>query len=273
MERIGRLEAICGLVAGIYGTVLTVVLALAVRATGTCGAPLTTCIAGINSTTLMFLVLFAALSLGVMAGALAHGRSRRAGALGVLLLCTVALAMEALLAMFSIGVLFAPAVLAGLVASLYALVSVSESHPSARHVAELAAGAASGMIGIAVLFYIFFFPTIESTGPNSGGTLSIVDLYGLGRAWPALLTFGLVAFLAAGGAAANALSGSRGGQALLIVATLALAGAAIASQFVDDTAFYLHTVGIWLLPSFALAIVAVALALGGRGGRAPEAAA
>jgi hypothetical protein len=88
-----------------------------------------------------------------------------------------------------------------------------------------------------------------------------------------LLTFGLAAFLAAVGASSNALSGSRTGQVLLSVAALALAAAALASWFVDDTTFYLHSVGIRLLPSLALALVAVVLAFVGRSGRAPEAAA
>jgi hypothetical protein len=156
MERsrqIGQLEVICGLVAGLYGLTLTLVIALVIRTTGAaaCVEPLTACTAGIHSTTFMFIGQFDALSLGVMLGALAHGRSRRVGALGVLLLCTVVLAMEAFLAMFSIGVLFAPAVLAAVVASLYALVSVWESHLSVRRVVELAAGAASGIVGIAAL--------------------------------------------------------------------------------------------------------------------------
>ncbi|MGO8950054.1 MAG: hypothetical protein ACLQUY_20840, partial [Ktedonobacterales bacterium] len=71
----------------------------------------------------------------------------------------------------------------------------------------------------------------------------------------------------------NALRGSRTGQALLIVAALALAAAALASWFVDDTTFYVHSVGIGLLPSLALALIAVVLALVGRSGRAPAAAA
>jgi hypothetical protein len=54
---------------------------------------------------------------------------------------------------------------------------------------------------------------------------------------------------------------------------LALAAAAIASQFEDDSTFYLHSVGIGLLPSLALALLAVVLALVGQGGRAREAAA
>jgi hypothetical protein len=275
VERIRRLEVVCGLVAGLYGVALSGVLTLVIRATGasSCSLPIDTCIAGMNSITFMFLVLFTALSLGVMLGALAHGRSQRAGALGVLLLCTVVLAMEAFLAMFSIGVLFAPAVLAGVVASLYALVSESESNLPVRSVLELAAGFASGMIGIAALDYVFFFPSIQYNGPDFGGLFNVAGFYGLGKVLPALLTFGLVAFLIAGGASSNALRGSRSGRALLIVAALALGAAAIASQFVDDTLFYLHTVGIWLLPSLGLALVAAVLALAGHGGRAPVAAA
>jgi hypothetical protein len=275
MERIRRLEAIFGVIAGLYGVAFTVVATAFIRATSAapCGEPNTACVSGINSITLTFLVLVGALSLGVMLGALAHGRWQRAGALGVLLLCTVVLAMEAMLAVLSIGVLFAPAVLAAVVASLYALASLSESHLPMRRVVELAAGAASGVIGIATLVYIFFFPSIQYEGLNYGGTFSIADLYGLGRVVPALLTFGLVAFLAAGGASSNALRGSRSGQVLLLVAALALAAAAVASQFVDDSTFYLHSVGIGLLPSLALALLAVVLALVGQSGQAPEAAA
>lgn len=275
MERIGRLEAIFGVITGLYGVTLSIVIAVVIRATGTssCSLPIDTCIAGMNSITFMFLVLFAALSLGVMVGALAHGRSRRAGALGVLLLCSVVLAMEALLAIFSVGVLFAPAVLAAVVASLYALVSLSESHLPVRRLVELAAGAASGIIGIAALDNIFFLSTIQYEGANFGGTFSVAEFYGLGKILPALLTFGLVAFLVAGGASSNALRGSRSGQALLIVAALALAAAAVASQFVDDTTLYLHSVGIGLLPSLALALLAVVLALVGQRVRAPEATA
>jgi hypothetical protein len=275
MERLGRLEVIFGVIAGLYGTAFTIVAILFIRLTGAapCGEPNTTCVAGINSVTLTFLVLVGALSLGVMLGALAHSRRQRAGALGVLLLCTVVLALEAMLAIFSIGVLFAPAVLAAVVASLYALVPLSGSHLSVRCVVELAAGVSSGIAGIAALLNIFFLSTIQYEGPNYGGTFSVADFYGLGKVLPALLTFGLVAFLVAGGATSNALRGSRSGQALLIVAALALAAAAVASQFVDDTTFYLHSVGIGLLPSLALALLAVVLALVGQSGRAPEAAA
>jgi hypothetical protein len=181
--------------------------------------------------------------------------------------------METLLAIFSIGVLLAPAMLAAVVSSLCALVGVFESHLPVRRGVELASGILSGMIGIATLWYIFFFPSIQSTGPNFGGSFSVADFYGLGRVLPALLTFGFVAFLAAAGASSNAVSGSRTGQALLSVAALGLAAAALASWFVDDTTFYLHSVGVGLLPSLALALIAVVLAFVGRSGRAPEVAA
>jgi hypothetical protein len=275
MGRLDRLETLFGVIGGLYGIAFTVVATWFIWSTGAapCGALITTCIAGVNSVTLTFLLLFGVLSLGVMVGALAHGRWKRAGGLGVLLLCTVVLALETLLAIFSIGVLLAPAMLAAVVSSLYALVGVFESHLAVRRVVELAAGAASGMLGIATLIYLFLLPSIQYTGPDFGGTFSVAEFYGLGRVLPALLTFGLVAFLAAGSASSNALSGSRSGQALLIVAALALAAAGLAAQFVDDTTFYLHSVGIGLLPSLALALLAVVLALVGRSRRAPEAVA
>ncbi|MGO8947011.1 MAG: hypothetical protein ACLQUY_04980 [Ktedonobacterales bacterium] len=279
MERIGRLErleTLFGVGGGLYGIAVTVATTWVIRSTGAapCGeVPNTTCVAGVNSVTLTFLILFGMLSLGVLVGALAHGRWRRAGALGVLWLCTVVLAMETLLAILSIGVLLAPAMLAAVGSSLCALVGLVESHLPVRRVVELASGVLSGMIGIATLVYIFFFPSIQYTGPTFGGSFSIASFYGLGRVLPALLTFGFVAFLAASGASSNALRGSRTGQALLIVAALALAATALASWFVDDTTFYVHSVGIGLLPSLALALVAVVLALVGRSGRAPAAAA
>jgi hypothetical protein len=277
MERTGplaRFETIFGVLGGLYGITVTVVITWLLRSTGAapCDEPNTTCIAGINSVTLTFLILFGLLSLGVLFGALAHGRWNCAGSLGVLLLFTVVLAMETVLAILSIGILLAPAMLAALLSSLCALVGLVESHLPARRIVELASGVASGMIGIAALYYIFFFPSIQYTGPNFGGSFSVVSLYGFGRVLPALLTFSIVAFLAAGGAASNALRGSRTGQALLIVAALALAAAALAAWFVDDTMFYLHSVGMALLPSLALALVAVVLALGNRRGRSPEVA-
>jgi hypothetical protein len=275
MGRLDRLETLFGVLGGLYGIAFTVVATWFIWSMGAapCGAPITPCVAGINSITLTYLLLFGVLSLGVLVGALAHGRWKRAGALGVLLLCTVVLAMETQLAIFSIGVLLAPATLAAVVASLYALVGVFENHLPVRRVVELAAGAASGMLGIATLVYLFLFPSIQYTGPDFGGTFSVAEVYGWGRVLPALLTFGVVAFLAAVGASSNALSGSRTGQALLSVAALALAAAALASWFVDDTTFYLHSVGSGLLPSLALALVAVVLAFVGRSGRAPEAVA
>jgi hypothetical protein len=276
MERIGRLEALFGVVGGLYGIAVTVAATWVVRSTGAAPCdevPNTGCVAGVNSVTLTFLTLFGVLSLGVTVGALAHGRYQRAGALGVLLLCTIVLAMETVLAVFSIGVLLAPAMLAAFVSSLCALVGVLESHLPVRRVVELTSGVSSGLIGIATLFYLFFFPSIQSNGPNFGGDFSIADLYGVGRVLPALLTFGLVAFLAAAGASANALRSSRTGEALLIIEALALAAAALASWFVDDTTFYLHSVGMGLLPSLALALLALVLAFVGRSGQVPEAAA
>jgi hypothetical protein len=273
MERSGalaRFETIFGVVGGLYGIALTVVALWLILTTG--AAPCTnpaTCIGGVDPVTLTFLIGFGALSLGVLASALAHGRWKRAGALGVLWLCTVVLIMETVLAILSIGVLLAPAMLAALLSSLCALVEVFDSHLPVSRVVELVCGAASGLIGIATLYYMFFFPSIQYTGPNFGGNFSVADLYGLGRALPALLTFSLVAFLVAAGAASNALRGSRAGQALLIIAALALGAAALAGWFVDDTMFYLHSVGMGLLPSFALALVAVALAFAGPSGRAP----
>ena len=274
MEQIGRLETLFGVGGGLYGIAFTVVATWVIRSTGAapCSEPTTNCVAGVDTLTITFIVLFGGLSLGVLVGALAHGRWKRAGALGVLLLCTVVLAMETLLAILSIGVLLAPAMLAAVVSSLCALVGVFEFHLPVRSVVELGAGVLSGMIGIATLWYIFFFPSIQTTGPNFGGSFSVADFYGLGRVLPAFLTFGLVAFLAAAGASSNALRDSRTGQALLIVATLALVAAALAAWFVDDTTFYLHSVGMGLLPSLALALVAVVLAFVGRSGRAPEAA-
>jgi hypothetical protein len=59
----------------------------------------------------------------------------------------------------------------------------------------------------------------------------------------------------------------------LIVAAVALGAVALAAWFVDDTTFYLHSVGMGLLPSFALALVAVVSAFAGRSGRAPAVAA
>ncbi|PWT74363.1 MAG: hypothetical protein C5B60_06810 [Chloroflexi bacterium] len=278
MERIGRLErleTIFGVVGGLYGITVTVAAMWLIWSTGAapCGEPTTTCVAGVDSLTLTFLILFGLLSLGVLVAALAHGRYKRGGALGVLLLCTVVLAMETLLALLSIGVLLAPAMLAAVGSSLCALVGVFESQLPVRRVVELACGAASGMLSIATLEYLFFFPSVQYSGANFGGTFSIADFYGVERVLPAFLTFGLVAFLAAGGAASNALRSSRTGQALLIIAALVLAAAALASWFVDDTAFYLHSVGMALLPSFALTLVAVVLAVGGRSGRVPEDAA
>ena len=268
---LARFETIFGVVGGLYGIALTGVATWLIRSTGAapCGQPNTTCVAGVDSLTLMFLVLFGLLSLGVLVGALAHGHWKHAGALGVLLLCTVVLSMETILAILSIGVLLAPAMLAAVISSLCALTGLVTSHLPVRRVVELASGVASGMIGIAALFYIFFFPSVQYSGANFGGSFSVASLYGLGRVLPALLTFGFVAFLVAGGASANALRGSRTGQALLIVAALVLAAASFASWFVDDTLFYLHTVGIALLPSLALALVAVILAFGGRSGRSP----
>ena len=275
MERIERLETLFGVGGGLYGIALTVVATWLIRSTGAapCGEPATSCVAGVDTLTVTFLILFGVLSLGVLVGALAYGRWKRAGALGVLLLCTVMLAMETLLAILSIGVLLAPATLAAVVSSLCALMGVFERHLPVRRVVELASGVLSGMIGIATLFYTFFFPSIQYTGANFGGSFSVADFYGLGRVLPAFLTFGLVAFLAAGGATSNALHGSRAGQALLIVAVLVLAAAALAAGFVDDTTFYLHSVGIGLLPSLALALVAVVLAFVGQSGRATEIAA
>ena len=275
MEQIGRLETLFGVLGGLYGIAVTVVATWVIRSSGAarCGEPTTNCVAGVDVLTITFLILFGVLSLGVLVGALAHGRWKRAGALGVLLLCTFVLAMETLLAILSIGVLLAPAMLAAVVSSLCALVGVLESHLPVRRVVELAFGVASGIIGIATLWYIFFFPSIQYTGANFGGSFSVADLYGLGRVLPAFLTFGLVAFLAAAGASANALRGSRSGQALLIVAALALAAAVLAAWFVGDTTFYLHSVGMALLPSLALALIAVVLAFVGRSERAPEIAA
>jgi hypothetical protein len=275
MERLGRLETLFGVVGGLYGIALTVVAIWLIGSTGAapCSEPTTNCVAGVDSLTVTFLLLFGVLSLGVLVGALAHGRYQRAGALGVLLLCSIVLAMETVLAILSIGVLLAPAMLAAVASSLCALVGVLESHLPVRRVVEFASGVSSGLIGIATLFYLFFFPSIQSTGPNFGGSFSVADLYGLGRVLPALLTFGLVAFLAAAGAASNALRGSRTGQALLILASLALAAAALASWLVDDTTFYLHSVGMALLPSLALALIAIVLAFVGRSGRAPGVAA
>ena len=278
MERVRRserLETLFGVGGGLYGIALTVVALWIIQSTGAapCSVPATNCVAGVDTLTLTFLILFGALSIGVLVGALAHGRWKRAGALGVLLLCTPVLAMETLLAIVSIGVLLAPAMVTALLSSAFALDGLLESRLPARRLVELASGVLSGMIGIATLYYIFFFSTIQYTGANFGGSFSVADFYGLGRVLPAFLTFGLVAFLAAGGATSNALRGSRAGQALLIVATLALAAAALTAWFVDDTTFYLHSVGIGLLPSLALALVAVVLAVFGRSGRAPEIAA
>ncbi len=278
MERIRlleRLEMLFGVLGGLYGIAFTVVATWVIRSTGAalCSVPTTNCVAGVDSLTITFFILFGVLSLGVLVGAVAHGRWKRAGALGVLLLCSVVLAMETVLAILSIGVLLAPAMLAAVVSSLCALVGVFESHLPVRRVVELASGVLSGMIGIATLEYIFFFPSIQYTGANFGGSFSVADLYGLGRVLPAFLTFGLVAFLEASGASSNALRGSRTGQALLIVATLALVAAVLASWFVDDTTFYLHSVGMGLLPSLALALLVVVLAFVGRSGRAPKIAA
>lgn len=266
MERIGRLETLFGVVGGLYGIAVTVAATWVILSTGAapCGEPNTTCVAGVDSLTVTFFILFGVCSVGIFVGALAHGRWKHAGALGVLLLCTIVLAMETTLAVLSIGVLLAPGMVAAVVASLYALVGLSESHLPVRRVVELASGVLSGMIGIATLYYIFFFPSIQYTGANFGGSFSIADFYGVGKVLPALLTFGLVAFLAASGASSNAVTGSRTGQVLLGVAALALAAVALAAWFVDDTRFYLHSVGIGLLPSLALALVAVLLAFVGR---------
>jgi hypothetical protein len=165
MERMGplaRFETIFGVLGGLYGIAVTVVITWLLPSTGAapCDEPNTTCIAGVDSLTVSFLILFGLLSLGVLFGALAHGRWNRAGSLGVLLLCTVVLAMETVLAIFSIGILLAPAMLAALLSSLCALIGLVESHLPARRAVELACGAASGIIGIAALYYIFFFPSI-----------------------------------------------------------------------------------------------------------------
>jgi hypothetical protein len=274
MERSGplaRLETIFGVVGGLYGIAGAVFAPRLLRSTGYgCGPPYTTC--GVDSATVTLLILFGVCSLGVLFGALAHGRWKHAGALGVLLLCTGVLAMGTLLGDFTIGL--TPAMLAAGVSSLCALVDLLNIHLPMRRVVELVLGAASGVIGSAALFSLFFYSSILYTaGPNFWLSTSIADFYGLGRVLPALLPFGLVAVLAAAGASANALSGSRTGQALLVGATVALGAAALAAWFVGDTTFYLHSVGIGLLPSFALALVAVVLAFTGRSERAPAVAA
>ena len=50
----------------------------------------------------------------------------------------------------------------------------------------------------------------------------------------------------------------------------AVAATALASWCVDDTTFYLHSVGIGMLPSLALALMAVVLAYVGRSGPVPD---
>src|SRR5215472_12239518 len=167
IERVERLETLFGVAGGLYGIAVTVVAAWVIRSTGAAPCdeePNTGCIAGVNSVTLTFLILFGLLSLGILVGALAHGRYKRAGALGALWLCTVVLALQTLLALFSIGVLLTPAMLGAVASSLCALVSLLESHLPVRRVVELACGVLSGLIGIATLEYIFFFPSIQYTG-------------------------------------------------------------------------------------------------------------
>jgi hypothetical protein len=141
MERsiIGRLETLFGVGGGLYGIAVTLATTWVIRSTGAAPCdevPNTGCIAGVNSLTMTFLILFGVLSLAVLVGALAHGRWKHSGALGVLLLCTVVLAMETLLAILSIGVLLAPAMLAAVVSSLCALVGLVESHPTDAWVAQ-----------------------------------------------------------------------------------------------------------------------------------------
>ncbi len=280
------METLLGVLAGVYGIAASVVTTLVIRAMGgaPCGPPQTTCIGGINPVTVTFLILFAVFSLGVMAGAWAHGQMGQAGAVGVLWLSTVMLALLTTLGLFSVGVFFAPGMLGAVAASLFALVSLLDNRLSVRRVFELAAGALSGIAGIAALVFVFFMPSIQYESADFGGTFSVAAFYGMGRVLPALLIrrwngagaaliFGVVAFLVAGGASSNALRSSRSGRALLIVAVLALGAAAVTSQFVDDSRFYLHTVGIWLLPSLALALIAAALAFAGSGGGARRAGA
>ena len=271
MERSGplaRFETIFGVVGGLYGIVGAVYSTRLLRSTGPgCGPPYTACVAGVDSITVTLLILFGVCSLGVLFGALAHGLWKRGGALGVLLLCTGVLAMGTLMGFFPIGL--SPAMLAAGLSSVFALLDLLNIHLPMRRVAELVSGAASGVIGSVALFSLFFYSSIQYTAsPNFWLSISIADFYGLGRVLPALLPFGLIAVLAAAGASANALRGSRTGRALLVVATVALGAAALAAWFVDDTTFYLHSVGIGLLPSFALALVAVVLAFTGRSGRA-----
>lgn len=275
MERVGRLEAIVGVAAGIYGVAVTVAATLIIkRANGApCGMPETACIGGINSITVTFLMMFGALFLGVAIGAFAHGQAGAAGAVGVLWLCSVMLSMLTVLGMFSIGIFVAPGTLAALVASCFALASLIEDRLSPRRWGELAAGGAAGVLGIVALVFVFFFPTIQYNGPDRGGSFSVADFYGLGKVLPAFLTFGVVAFLVAAGAASNAVRGSRTGRVLVALAGCALAAVAIVSPFVDDTAFYLHTVGLWLLPSLTLTLIAAAFAFVGPSRRAPAATA
>lgn len=280
MGRIGRIEAWLGLAAGIYGVAVTVIITVLIRQTGaaSCGEPRDACIASVNSVTVFFLVGFVTLFALAAVGAALHGFQRSVVGAALLWVSVAELAMFTALGLFSIGLAMLPGTITLLGVAVIALVRLTEWRLTWLRWIEVLAGVGAGVLGIAAMVGLVFWPSIEYSGPNYGGTFSIASFYGLASVLPVFLLVVALAYLVAGAALAHAVYGSRAGYALLALGTVAficieLAGALvpdtasnlrsvaeIAGVIIPDTTYYLRSVAQFLTPGAVLAVIAVAAA-------------
>jgi hypothetical protein len=116
---------------------------------------------------------------------------------------------------------------------------------------ELGLGIASAVLGCVAVAFAFFGPGYCSSDPTPV-CVSVAEEQGLGTFLPLLVIFGLLFAGIAFGAANHARCGSRGGLALLVLATALLLALMLLS---------ILSIGIFLLPSVLLAFIALVVGL------------
>lgn len=133
-------------------------------------------------------------------------------------------------------------------------------------------GVLSGVAGLAALGVAFWAPLdafcssatgTDGTTTQYCGPTSYVAANGIAGVVPVLIGFGIVFVAVALGAARHAWSGGRAGRGMLWVATAFL---------VFGNILTLLSIGVFLFPSTALALVASILAIVGRRAATPLAA-
>lgn len=256
MRGIRRAEAICGIIAAVYGCAATAVIGALIY-NGSLPAT--------KPEALFFMALAFGAFLAVGVGAAWHALG--GGAIGIALLWpgAVIAGLMTYLGVFSIGIFILPGTMLAVVASCMALARIPTlpRHPSALGWVELLSGVAVPVAGIAGLYLLLYWSSIYYNGPNRGGYFSRATLNGLATTLPLFLGGVLLSVLVGFGAAAHAIAHAPAGRVLLWLATLLLAAAtALAFAGLSINAVpYLALAGPYLVPALILAAIAALTSL------------